>query len=140
MSGIARGVLVVEAPESSGALATARYAVEQNREVFVVPGSVSTNGFKGSHALIRQGAELVTSPDDIFDAYDVNKRERIAARANASSPEEILILRALAEIKAPADVDKLITLTRLEPRVVNQTLSMLLLRGNIKETNQGYTI
>lgn len=140
ISGVSRGVLVVEAPESSGALATARYAVEQNREVFVVPGSVSTSGFKGSHALIRQGAELVTSPDDIFDAYSINKRERVAAHANTSSPEEILILRTLAEINTPADVDKLITLTRLEPRVVNQTLSVLLLRGNIKETERGYTI
>ena len=140
MSGISRGVLIIEAPESSGALATARYAVEQNREVFVVPGAISATNFKGSHALIRQGAELVTSPDDILEAYDIDKKENIAVRAGASSPEEIVILKALAEIGAPADVDKLIALTRLEPRTVNQALSFLLMRGIVKELNEGYTI
>ncbi len=140
MSGLSRGVLIVEAPESSGALATARYAVEQDREVFVVPGAVSSANFKGSHALIRQGAELVTTPNDIFDAYNIDKKKNINGHIAAASPEETLILKALTEICVPADVDKLITLTRLEPRVVNQTLSFLLLRGNIKESNGGYTI
>jgi DNA processing protein len=140
MSGISRGVLIVEAPESSGALATARYAAEQNREVFIVPGAVSAPNFKGSHVLIRQGAELVTSPDDILDAYTINKKESVVAHAGASSAEEIVILKALAEIGGPADVDKLIALTRLEPRTVNQTLSFLLIRGIVKETEGGYTI
>ncbi len=140
ISGISRGVLIVEAPVSSGALATARYAAEQNREVFVVPGSTTTAGFKGSHALIRQGAELVTSPDDILDAYDIDKKKNAAARSGKASPEEILILKALAEIRTRADVDKLAAMTRLEPRMVNQTLSFLLIRGIIKESNGGYTI
>jgi DNA processing protein len=140
VSGISRGVLIVEAPESSGALATARYAVEQDREVFVVPGAIGAENFKGSHALIRQGAELVTTPDDILNAYDINKKGYIAARANAASPEETLIIKALASIPSPADVDKLIAMTKLEPRIVSRTLSFLLLRGIVKETEEGYTI
>lgn len=140
MSGISRGVLIVEAPKASGALATARYAAEQNREVFVVPGSVFAANFKGSHALIRQGAELVTSPNDILNAYDIDKKENIVARDGASSPEEIVILKVLTEIGTSADVDKLIALTRLEPHTVNQTLSFLLIRGIVKETEEGYTI
>jgi len=140
MSGISRGALIVEAPESSGALATARYAVEQNREVFVVPGAVSASNFRGSHTLIRQGAELVTSPDDILNEYDIHKKTIVAAHDAASSPEETLILKVLAQISAPADVDKIITMTRLEPRVVNQTLSFLAIRGIIKESGGGYTI
>lgn len=140
ISGIAHGTLIVEAPESSGALATARYASEQDRDVFVVPGNVNAANFKGSHALIRQGAELVTSPDDILNAYDINKKEVLVSRADASSPEEILILKALAEISVAADVDKLIAVTKLEPRVVNRVLSFLLVRGSIKESEGGYTI
>ncbi len=140
MSGISRGVLIVEAPESSGALATARYAVEQDRDVFVVPGAITSTHFTGSHALIRQGAQLVTSPDDILNEYDIDKKKMVAARAGASSPEETLVLKALADISAPADVDKLIALTRLEPRVVSRTLSFLLLRGIIKETDAGYIL
>jgi DNA processing protein len=140
MSGISRGVLIVEAPESSGALATARYAAEQNREVFVVPGAASATNFKGSHALIRQGAELVTSPNDILEAYDIDRKENFAALTGTSSPEEIVILKALTDMGAAADVDKLIALTRLEPRTINQALSFLLIRGIVKETDGGYTI
>jgi DNA processing protein len=140
ISGIARGILIIEAPESSGALATARYAAEQNRELFVVPGAITAANFKGSHALIRQGAELVTSPDNILDAYDIDKKERSRSADVAASPEEILVLRALAAISAPADVDKLIALTKLEPRMLNQALSFLLIRGIIKESEAGYTI
>jgi DNA processing protein len=140
ISGISRGALIIEAPGSSGALATARYAVEQNRDVFVVPGAINTGNFKGSHALIRQGAELVTSPDDILEAYGINKKEHVLAHATASSPEETLILTALARSSAAADVDKLIALTKIEPRRVNQALSFLIIRGIVKESNEGYTI
>lgn len=140
ISGISQGVLIVEAPESSGALATARYAAEQNRDVFVVPGAVTANNFKGSHALIRQGAELVASPGDILDAYGMKKEIVDAARSAPASPEEILVLTALRENSAAVDVDKLAAWTKLEPRAVNQALSFLLLHGIIKEMNAGYTI
>jgi DNA processing protein len=138
--GIARGALIVEAPESSGALASARYAVEQNRDLFVIPGSITGANFKGSHALIRQGAELVTSPDDILEAYDIVTDKKIVARAAGETPEEILVLKALDELAASADVDKLVAMTKLEPRIVNRTLSFLILRGVVKESDGGYTI
>lgn len=141
MSGIAKGVLVVEAPESSGALATARYAVEQNRDVFVIPGAITSPHFKGSNALIRQGAALVTSPDDILADYHINRKEyAYTTPGKTFSPEEIAILKALATIGASADVDKLVALTRLEPRMVNQTIIFLLVRGIVKEADGGYTI
>jgi predicted Rossmann fold nucleotide-binding protein DprA/Smf involved in DNA uptake len=102
---------------------------------------VNAANFKGSHTLIRQGAELVTAPNDILEAYDIVKKERgETAVARGESPEEILVLEALREISAAADVDKLVTMTKLEPRIVNRTLSFLILRGVVKESEDGYTI
>jgi len=139
VSGLSKGTLVIEAPERSGALATARFALEQNRDVFVTPGPVMHPNFKGSHALIRQGAELVTQPEDILMSYGVVK-EKTAAVKYAGTPEEQIVLEFLAAQPEPADVDKLVAATKLEPRTANQALSFLLIKGAVTEIGAGYMI
>lgn len=67
ISGLALGVVVTEAPERSGALITANHAANQGRQVFAVPGSVNSEFSRGTHALLRDGARLVESVEDIFD-------------------------------------------------------------------------
>ncbi len=67
ISGLALGVVVVEAPENSGALITAEHAMEQGRDVFAVPGSVNSEQSRGTHKLLRDGARLVESVDDILE-------------------------------------------------------------------------
>jgi DNA processing protein len=140
VSGLSRGVLIIEAPENSGSLATARHAMDQNRDLFVVPGTITHGNFKGSHQLIRQGATLVTAPEEILEEYGVTREEKIARDIEAASDEEKQILNALREHKAPAEVDKIISMTKLEPRVVTQKLSFLTLRGLVREVRGGYTI
>ena len=140
VSGLAAGTLIIEAPEKSGALATATFAANANRNVYVVPGSIEHPNFKGSHALIRQGATLVTKPEDIFYDYDISPSENSFAIAQAENLQEKQVLAALQEIGGSVDIDKIAIMTKLEARIVARTLSFLLLRGIVKESSAGYTI
>jgi DNA processing protein len=140
ISGMSRGTLVVECPERSGSLATANLAVDQGRDVFVVPGPITHPNFFESHKLIRQGAALVTKPEHILEAYGFGKKEKFARALRDAIDEEKLVLLALHGSKRALDVDKIIKLTKLEPRIVNQTISFLLVKQLIKETKSGYII
>jgi len=148
ISGLSIATIVIEAPRESGALVTARLAAEQGREVFVLPGPINHPNYYGSHKLIRDGARLVSSVDDILEDLGINisVNQRTYQRLSASMVEKItdenqlLVLKIIREFGQPLNIDKIIELTKLEPQVVNQIVAILIINGLIKETEKGYTI
>jgi DNA processing protein len=127
ISGIALGTVVVEATERSGSLITANFATEQGRDVFAVPGPVGVRS-RGTHQLLRQGAGLVESAEDVL--REIAPHLRVAATRPvlpAVTPAEATLLAHLDE--TPRGVDVLIADTGLSAGAVLETLLLLELRG-----------
>lgn len=139
ISGLSLGVLVVEAALKSGSLITARLAMEQGREVFSIPGSIHNPSAKGCHQLIRQGATLVETADDIISelgsllAYKAQESAQIVKPNNTNRPEDTAS-RILSQLGFdPTDLDTLITRTQLPPAVLSGRLVQLELEGWVEQ-------
>ncbi len=142
ISGLAHGVLVVEAAEQSGSLITARLAGEQGREVFAMPGSIRNPVAQGCHRLIRQGAKLAQRVEDIleeFPALVAWERERVA---NGPKPALTKGLSALLAHIAydPVPVDTLLQRTGRELPALYADLMKLEIGGYIVNRANGYVL
>ena len=135
IAGISRATLVIEAPKRSGALITANFALDFNRDVFAVPGSIFSENSEGANNLIKQGAVPVSSANDILDAFGIaaeKENPKLNFNIQKPSPLEDKILSALDEPMAKDDLIRKIA----EPaNEVNTTLSMMQLNGLIKESS-----
>lgn len=135
ISGLSRAVVVIEASERSGSLITARCALEQGREVMAVPGNVLSGRNRGGHALIRDGAAIVESAEDVVAelglAVNPNAAAGTSAVLSAGSRDPLLNLMAPGE---PCDLDTLaarsgLEAVRLLPRLVDLELAGLICRA-----------
>lgn len=140
VSGLSKGALIIEAPERSGSLATAKFALDQNREVFVTPGPMNHPNFAGSHTLIKAGAALVTAPDDILLAFGEDVAPKNERQTPKLSGDELLVYETLKTTGNGATIDKLAETANLPPYVVSRCLTFLQLKGIIRENNGLYEL
>lgn len=141
ISGLSRGVLVVEAALKSGSLITAHYALEQNRDVFAIPGSIHNPLSKGCHGLIRQGAILVETIEDILvnfneTAVQPSRQDVVPCTPDDVSGEEAKVLSCLGW--EPCHMDELVTRSEWDTSRLSSLLLELELKGHVKTHAQGY--
>ncbi|OGN32893.1 MAG: DNA protecting protein DprA [Candidatus Yanofskybacteria bacterium RIFCSPLOWO2_02_FULL_47_9b] len=135
LSGLSRGVLVVEADLKSGSLVTAKSALDQNRDVFAVPGSIFSLRTAGPHMLIQHGAKLVASTEDILQEYDQLPLPK-SRRLSTANPTEIRIIDILTT-SGPLSVDAIIEKTKKETSEILATLAVMELNGLITQSDNG---
>lgn len=137
IAALSLGVLLVEVPARSGAIATAHAANDHGRQVFVVPANIDLETFRGSHALIRDGATLVDHPDQVLNSLGIE--------ATASASEKPILTELQSKIvsvltTSPLSADAIVMATGLSSAEVLSELTMLELDGAIMRAGAGFAI
>ncbi|MBI4034030.1 MAG: DNA-protecting protein DprA [Candidatus Brennerbacteria bacterium] len=146
ISGLCVAMVVVEAPIRSGSLSTARHALNQGREVFVAPGPAGHPNYEGSHMLLRNGARLVTSAKEILEDLQLEQILPTAVGtptkvgAKIDDETQLAIFKTIQEAAEPLHIDNIVETTKLDPTIVNQKLTDLMLEGLVEERNGKFKV
>ncbi len=129
IAGIAKAIIVTEAGEKSGALITARYALEYGRDVLALPGQMMSPLSRGTHSLLKAGATPITSIDDIFEALGIELSSQTPSGTPRSSDERAVLENLTEELTT----DEIVRRTRLSPHAVLACTASLEIEGIIKQ-------
>jgi len=137
VSGLSQGVLIVEAGENSGSSITANCALDQGRDVYAVPGSIYNPCSFGTNLLIKKGAKLVTSAQDILEDFELEKIFKKTAEIpiKLDNPEEETIINFLTS--EASHIDKIAQTCNIRINVLSSTLMTLTMKGLIKDLGGG---
>ncbi len=126
-------MIIVEAGERSGALITARFAAEQGRELFAVPGSILSPGSAGCNTLIQQGAAPLLTIDDVLEQLNMSSivDHQDVRQSVPADPAEAALLTHLSH--EPSHVDDLVRMTAMTPSQVSSLLALMELRGLVRQ-------
>lgn len=142
IAGLSRATLIIEAGEKSGALITANFAINENRDVLAIPGSIFNKNSMGTNNLIKQGAKIITSIDDILEIYQMTSENQSTISKKDiifDSFEESTIYEILSS--GPLSIDKIVISSRLNVNVVIASLTKMELSNLIENIgNQNYRI
>lgn len=137
IAGLALGTVVIEAPQQSGALITAKLALDADREVFAVPGNILSPQSIGPNNLIKMGAKAVTSPEDVLD--ELNIKEIFSQRKAQEILPEGKLEKVIFEVLTsdPLHIDKIIKKAKLDTSAVTSALTMMEIKGLVKNLGAG---
>ncbi len=135
IAGLSVGTVVIEADIDSGSLITAKFALEQNREVFAVPGSIFSEVSRGTNNLIKQGAKLVTHVNDIFDELNMDPQTAEIELDITTDDNETKVMEILT--RDPIHVDELTRSLQMPASQINATLALLEMKGRVKNLGGG---
>lgn len=138
ISGLSKGVIVVEAAKKSGALITVEFALEQGKNIFAVPGNINSEMSKGCNKIIKEGAKLIENLDDIINEYDISCINKLKNGENYDNiclnKESVTIMNAIKN-SGVLQIDDICDYTGMEIKLVNTVLNELTLKDILVEVN-----
>jgi DNA processing protein len=137
IAGISRSILVVEAALQSGSLITARLGLEQNRDIFAVPGRIDSPLSKGTHFLIQQGAKLIANSEDILEEYGIKKKGQPADIRKKLHKKEVQVLDLMADNELKS-IDYFLNNLDFSVSEIISLLMSLVLKKVVIEESGGY--
>lgn len=140
ISGLSLAVIIIEAPLKSGSISTAHHALNQGREVFVIPGPSESKNYLGSHKLIREGARLITSAEEALDDLGIISVESRSLLDSKEVNEMEKLIKEIVENHPGITANSIIQRTGLDAAKINAALSTLTIKGILDEENGSFSL